>query len=134
MSSLKSLETTRGEIMDQIHSLGDMRRGSLVERYLPCGKEGCHCTRPDSRGHGPKYSVTWKVSGKTKTEYVSEEEVPQVREQLETHRRFLQLSKDLVDVNEEICRLRKGRGEVGESKKNSAKRSSGRLRKKSTGS
>jgi hypothetical protein len=31
-------------------------RGSLVERYLPCGKPCCKCTQ--GPGHGPKYYLS----------------------------------------------------------------------------
>ena len=76
MSSFGKLERERTKIMEEIEELGPMRRGSLAERYLPCGKSGCHCQRPGAQGHGPKYSLTRKVKGHTKTEYFSADQVP----------------------------------------------------------
>jgi hypothetical protein len=105
MSELKRLEFKRAEIFKQIQALGDMRRGTLTERYLACGKAGCHCTQAGSQGHGPKYSLTWKEEGTTHTEYIPSKDVLQVKAQLQNHLRFRQLSKELVAVNEEICRL-----------------------------
>ena len=132
MGSIEKLQSRMEKIVSELGALGPMRRGSLVERYLPCGRPGCHCGRPDSRGHGPKYSLTYKVKGRTKTEYVSPEQVPSVREQLQNHARFLELSKQLVETSEQIGRLRLEREEVG-SKKNSAKRSGKRSVKRSSG-
>jgi len=133
MGSTEKLRRQMEKIVSEIGELGPMRRGSLVERYLPCGKPGCHCGRPDSRGHGPKYSLTYKVKGRTKTEYVSPDQVPLVREQLQNHTRFLELSKQLVATSEQISRLRL-EGERQGSKKNSGKRSRRKSSAKSTGS
>jgi hypothetical protein len=134
MTNLRALESRRAEVLERIRSLGDMRRGTLTERFLPCGKPGCHCTRPESRGHGPKYSLTWKLRGKTKTEYIPKARVPQVRLQTETHRKFLELAKDLVEVNEAICRLRSEEGSPAGAKKKSVRRSKRNSPKRSTGS
>ena len=35
-----------------------MRRGSLCERYVKCGKPGCACAEDPKAGHGPYYSLT----------------------------------------------------------------------------
>jgi len=107
MTTLKQLETRRDTLLDDLHHIGDMRRGTLLERYLPCGKKGCHCTRPGSKGHGPKYSLTYKVNGKTKTEYIPADQVEQVQEQLANHKRFVSLCQELVEISEKICRLRR---------------------------
>jgi hypothetical protein len=109
---LRQLERKRKQILTEISKLGDMRRGTLLERYLPCGKPGCHCTMPHSRGHGPNYSLTCKVEGKTVTEYIPKDLVPQVQKQTDNHRKFRSLSKFLLEVNEEICniRLKRDRG------------------------
>ena len=131
MASRGKLEREREKLLEEMGSLGPMRRGSLVERYLPCGKPGCHCQRPGSRGHGPKYSLTYKVKGRTKTEYVLVERAPQVRQQLKNHARFLELSKRLVEVGEQMSQLDL-EGETTVSKKNSARRSKRKSRKRST--
>lgn len=132
MTPLDQLETRRDTLLNEIRALGDMRRGTLLERYLPCGKPGCHCARPGSKGHGPKFSLTYKVQGKTKTEYIPEDQVKQVREQLANHQRFVALCRELVEINEELCRLRVEE-KNNEAKKNSGRRSKKKSRRKSTG-
>ncbi len=133
MTSFDELEREREKILEEMGSLGPMRRGSFAERFLPCGKSGCHCHRPGARGHGPKYSLTRKVKGRTQTEYVSADQAPQVREQLRNHQRFLELSKRLVEVGEQKSQLELG-GEKGVSKKNSARKSKRKSPKRSTSS
>lgn len=36
-------------------------RGSLIERYLRCGKPGCKCAQGE--GHGPKYYLSVSFAG-----------------------------------------------------------------------
>ena len=65
--SLATLERHRAAILQQMQALGDMRRGSLVEQYLTCGKAACRCRARGHRGHGPYFAWTRKVQGKTRT-------------------------------------------------------------------
>jgi hypothetical protein len=109
MTRLEELQQKKSLILENIQNLGDFRRGSLVKRFIACQKGMCHCTDPESKGHGPKYSLTYKLKGKTKTEYIAAEEARQVSEQVWGHKKFLQLCQEFVEVNEEICRLRVGR-------------------------
>ena len=133
MNPLQQQEERRDALLDAIRTLGDMRRGTLLERYIPCGKKGCHCTQPGSQGHGPKFSLTSKIEGKTKTEYIPDDQVERVREQLATHQRFITLCRELVEINEEICRLRIEE-KADASKKNSREPSRKKSAKKSIAS
>jgi hypothetical protein len=75
--------------------------------------------------------LTYKVKGRTQTEYVSVERAPQVRQQLQNHARFLELSKRLVEVGERMSQLEL-EGEKAVSKKNSVRKSKRKSRKRST--
>lgn len=134
MSELKELEKSRSSILKEMGNLGEMRRGSLSERVRPCGKPNCHCKKPGNRGHGPTYSLTYKVEGKTKMETIPPHRVAEVREQLENRQRFAELSRQFLEINEEICRLRSQENVAEErsAKKNSARKSKRKSRKRST--
>lgn len=65
-----------------------MRRGSLTVRYMRCHKPGCRCaTDPDAR-HGPYYSVSRVVHGRTRSQWVTPSRAAQVRAQVEAGRQF----------------------------------------------
>jgi hypothetical protein len=69
-------------------SLKPMRRGSLTERRTKCGKARCSChTDPEAR-HGPYFSLTRVVGGKTKSRWIALEQVEVVRRQLADGDRF----------------------------------------------
>jgi len=57
-----------------IADIGFIRRGSLVRRFMPCGKPGCRCQADPPELHGPYYQWTRKVHGKTVTVRLNEAE------------------------------------------------------------
>ena len=65
-----------------------MRRGSLSERYVKCGKPGCACAEDPKAGHGPYYSLTRGVGGQTRSRFLSPEEAQRAREQIVTGQQF----------------------------------------------
>ena len=130
MKEREKLEMNRLQVLEEFSQLGDLRRGSLVTRYIRCGKEGCHCHEAGESGHGPKHSLTYKEKGRTVTEYVDAEHLAQVKGQFSEHRRFLELCQQFLRINEQICRLRLQEKET-EAKKNLHRKSTRRLAKKS---
>lgn len=103
---IEDLEKKRGKLLKEFLSLGDMRRGTLTERYVRCNKWGCRCSQSGGERHGPSYSLTYKEKGKTKTETVQRWQLERVKEQLGNHQHFRELIHLLVEVSEKICRAR----------------------------
>jgi hypothetical protein len=54
--------------------VGYFRRGTLLKRFMPCGKPGCACQASPPRLHGPYYQLTRKVEGKTLTVRLTREQ------------------------------------------------------------
>ncbi len=65
-----------------------IRRGVLTERYVTCSKPGCPCAHDSDARHGPYFSLTRAVRGRTRTRLVSAEEAVVVRRQIEQGRAF----------------------------------------------
>jgi hypothetical protein len=120
----------RDHLRTQLSEISDMRPGSLAERYRKCGKPSCHCARKGSAGHGPSYSLTHPVQGKTVTRIIPKgPAVDRTRHQIAEYQRFRALVRELVAVSEQLCdlQLRLTEGEVPEEvKKNSSRRVPGR--------
>lgn len=72
----------------QLADLGDLRPGSLVERYRKCGKPNCHCAEPDEADHRPSWSLRHGENGRTVTRIIPPSLVPQTREQLAEYQRL----------------------------------------------
>lgn len=129
--SLAVLEQQRATILGRILSLGDFRSGSISSMTGRCGKPDCRCHRPGQPGHGPNYRLTRKVNGKTVTEtFASPAELRKAQMEVEAFHQFRELSRELLEVNEKICRARPVEEASSEAEKKRPKRSSRRPRGK----
>jgi len=100
----KQLAARRQALKAAISELGDLRPGQLTARFRRCGKPNCHCATPGDPGHGPSFSLTRVVAGKTVTRIIpAGPAVAQTQAQLEEYRRFRALSHELVEVSEALC-------------------------------
>lgn len=76
-----------------------MRRGSLSARTIKCSKPGCACARDPKARHGPYYSLTHAVEGKTHSRFLPAEQAGLVQQQIDTGRKF----RAQVDAYWEAC-------------------------------
>jgi hypothetical protein len=129
--SLDTLELRRAELLRSIGGLHDMRRGSIVGAVWRCGKPNCHCAQPDDPGHGPVIRLTYKIHGKTVTEALpTPAAVRKAEQEIAEFRNYQQLGHELVEVNEQICRLRPVEETLSPEEKKRPKRSVRRSRTK----
>ena len=136
-NKVQTLEQRRAELKTKLAQVGDLRPGSLVERYRRCGKAGCHCAARGAEGHGPSWSLTRAVRGKTVTRVIPAEAVARTRQHVAEYRRFRGLVREMVETSEQLCDAKLDAAEAasdeevqrGGSKKPSPRRSSPRLRR-----
>jgi hypothetical protein len=125
------LEQQRSAILARILDLGDFRSGSITTITGRCGKSECRCHQPGQPGHGPNYRLTRKVNGKTVSEtFASPGELGKARREVEAFHRFRELSHELLEVNEKICRVRPLEESLTPQEKKRPKPSSRRRRRK----
>jgi Family of unknown function (DUF6788) len=129
-SDLDALLQHRDQLKSQLAAIGDMRPGSLVARFRTCGKLSCRCARKGAQGHGPSYSLTHAVKGKTVTNVIpAGPAVEHTRAQIGEYHRFRQLVQQLIAVSEKICDLQlrqPSQAREEDNKKNRTRRSSRR--------
>jgi hypothetical protein len=65
-----------------------MRRGSLSDRTIRCGKPGCACSTDPKARHGPYHSLTQAVDGKTRSRFLTAEQAAVARQQVDAGRQF----------------------------------------------
>jgi hypothetical protein len=130
--TLDDLEQRRREIAQQIALLGDLRAGSVTSTSGRCGKPSCRCHQPGQSGHGPNLRLTYKVGGKSVSESLpTPAAIHRAEREVAEFRKFQQLSREFVDTNAEICRLRPTKGEPStDQEKKRRKRSARRSRAK----
>lgn len=105
--SLAALERQRSAVLSEIIDLGDFRSGSISAISGRCGKPDCRCHQPGQPAHGPYFRLTRKVNGKTVSEtFSSPAQRRKAQREVDNFQRFRALSRQLLDANEQICRLR----------------------------
>jgi hypothetical protein len=105
--SLLELEKRRSEVLAEISALGDFRPGSISATGGRCGTPSCHCHKPDDPGHGPNFRLTYKADGKTVTEsFPSPAAQRKAEREIAAFRTYQELSRTLIETNENICRAR----------------------------
>jgi hypothetical protein len=76
-----------------------MRRGSLSERFVKCSKPGCGCASDPKARHGPYYSLTRAVGGRTQSRFLTPQQAEIARRQIEAGHEFRQQ----VDAYWKLC-------------------------------
>ena len=103
---MEELELKRRELLRQLTQLGEFRRGNVGVGSRKCGKKNCVCAQPGHAGH-PRYlwSTTRGRRSEARTLRVGPE-LEKFTQEVDNYRVFLELTRELVEVNEKICELR----------------------------
>src|SRR6266478_410086 len=101
-----ALRRRRQQLLRQLPPLERLLRGSLIERYKPCGKPGCKCAH--GPGHGPKYYLSVSYSGRRpQMDYVPQDAYGQTAEFLANYHRSREILETICEINRELLRRRK---------------------------
>jgi hypothetical protein len=92
---IKALEEEEKEILDEISKLGGFQRGTLVAKWVKCGKNCQKCP------HGPYYHLVWKEGGKVRWKYIGKE----LDEKFKNLPKVKALEKRLREIQREKYRL-----------------------------
>ena len=125
--SVQQLQEKLVALRAALSTTADMRPGSLLQRYTRCGKPTCHCAREGDPGHGPIWSLTHEVAGKTITKSIPSAALDSTRAQIAEYKRFRVLVRELVQLSERLCDARLAQTEGAsqqEAKKGASKKPS----------
>ena len=86
------------QLQRALSRVGYFRRGTLLKRFMACGKSSCACQASPPRLHGPYYQWTRKVDGKTVT-------VRLTREQAELLAVWIATGRELDRITAQMERL-----------------------------
>jgi hypothetical protein len=105
--SVLALRSRREGLSKLLPPLREVLRGSLMKRYLTCGKPDCKCAR--GQRHGPVWylSVTLDQSHRTGTT-IPADQIEQVRRWIENYHRVKERLEKISDINRELLRRSKG--------------------------
>jgi hypothetical protein len=101
-----ALRQRREGLTKVLPPLGEVLRGSLMERYLTCGNPACKCARGER--HGPVWylSVTLDQTRRVGCT-VPGDQVEQVRRWIENYHQVKQNLEKISEINRELMRRHK---------------------------
>jgi hypothetical protein len=104
--STLALRNRKDGLTKLLPPLGEVLRGSLLERYLTCGNPDCKCARGER--HGPVWylSVTLDQTHRTGTT-VPPEQLEQVRRWIDNYHQVKNHLEKISDINRELLRRQK---------------------------
>ena len=73
-SSLERLEKRHRTLLAELADIGLVLRGTIAPRLMRCGNPTCRCKAHPPQLHGPYYEWTRKVSGKTVSVRLTQEQ------------------------------------------------------------
>ena len=112
-----------------------LRRGSLTERLMRCGKDTCACRRDPAARHGPYIEWSRVVEGRRVSRYLTPEQADLVRAQIDAGQGFRRSVEELWRACERWADAELGAaGDEGDERGGSRTRSRGRSQPSSTSS
>ena len=106
MKTRQDLEQRIQKIKQQLAALGDLRPGALSQQYNVCGNPGCRCKATPPLKHGPYYQISLTRHGKSTSQFVREQDLPEVQQQLENYRQLRELVDEWIGLSAELSSLR----------------------------
>lgn len=103
---MEELELKRKDLLRRLTQVGEFRRGNVAASKRKCGKKNCACAQPGHAAH-PRY--LWSTTRGRRSEARTLRAGPELEKfthEVDNYRVFLELTRELVEVNEKICELR----------------------------
>ncbi len=95
----------RRRAAEQFPPVEQLLRGTLGQRWVRCGKPGCHCRR--GRGHGPVRYLTVSLGvGRTRQVTVAAEDFETARRHVRNYQRLWKLLELISAINRELLQRR----------------------------
>lgn len=102
---LSALQQRRAFLLATLPPLHEVLHGSLITRFIRCGKPNCHCAT--GQGHGPHfYLSSLGPNRRTRLDYVPAAWENWVRQRLDNLHRIHAVLAELGEINRELLRRR----------------------------
>jgi len=95
-------------VQDELCDIGFVLPGSIVKRFMRCGRKGCACQTDSKAVHGPYYDWTRKVNGKTVSIRLTEKDASLLIKWIEDKNRLYGLVAKMERIGLEAAKLIRG--------------------------
>lgn len=87
-----------------LREIGFLCEGTLVERWMQCGKPNCACAIDRASQHGPFFQLSWKEKGKTVSRRLSAEHAVLYRQWIANRQRLHSIIQQMHGVSQKARR------------------------------
>lgn len=101
MRRLEAYQAKLQRLASELTDIGFISWGSVVRRFMPCGKRGCRCQGDPPQLHGPYWQWTRAVAGKTVTRRLTEPEAQLYQEWIANRRRLSRTIAEMEKVSQQ---------------------------------
>src|SRR6266480_4160736 len=88
----------------RLREIGFICEGTLVERWMQCGKPNCACATDRASQHGPYYQLSWKEKGKTVSRRLPAEHATLYRQWIANRQRLQSIIQQMHGVSQKAHR------------------------------
>jgi hypothetical protein len=99
-------------LLAQINQLGFCLPGTLTERHTRCSSPGCRCRADPPALHGPYYSWTRKINGKTVTRTLTPEQARRYQPWFDDARQLRVIAAELEALSLRLAQAAEGWGDI----------------------
>jgi hypothetical protein len=99
-------------LLQQVSQLGFCLPGTLTERHTRCSSPGCRCRQDPPALHGPYYSWTRKIAGKTVTRTLTPDQARRYQPWFDDARQLRALAAELEALSLTLAQTAEGWGEI----------------------
>lgn len=102
---IAELERRLADAIAGAPDLADTLRGTVGERFVRCGKAGCHCQ--GGAGHGPVFYLSTQLEGRTRQVSLTPETAEVARRLVGNHARLRATIDEVTSINLELLKVRR---------------------------
>ena len=96
------LKKEKNKVIEKIHSLDNVIRGSIFEMKRFCGKENCRCAK--TKIPHKSMFLSFKYQGKTRLVPIKKDQIPQIKRCIKDYKQLKAAIDELARVNAELLR------------------------------
>jgi len=100
-----NLKKQKLKIIQKIHSLDNVIRGSIFEMKRFCGKKNCRCAKAKTP-HKSMF-LSFKYQGKTQMVPIKKNQIPQLKMRIQDYKELKEAIDELARINAEMLRSEK---------------------------
>jgi hypothetical protein len=101
---LRQCRSQYARLKARLREVGFICEGSLVERWMQCGKPNCACAHDPAIQHGPYFQLSWKEKGKTVSRRLPAEHAALYRQWIVNRQRLQSIIQDMHQVSQKARR------------------------------